>query len=140
MIRGANGILFWGYCWSQENHRPWGNRDPVETYFRAIGIHRPQEPFGPDTEAAYHAYSDQQSLVEETEPCEVIYHGCDESRLCGIGVKAATRIAHRGDPVEISAEALAVDPAWQGQVDEYCRKLGIDLAGKRAGWHLASKW
>jgi hypothetical protein len=35
---------------------------------------------------------------------------------------------------------LAVDPAWDGLLAEFCTTLGIRTDGLRAAWWLVSDW
>jgi hypothetical protein len=169
----TDAILFYGYCWDEEDARnPWeigcGDEDEDEDeddwearYARAKGCLPPAQPYPERTvtptqangwESTPKNYSfNEKALIKQHEtywtakdkiakasPCLVDRHCSASCPMAYVAVKKSVTTSNRGDPSEITS--LAVDPAWNGQLAEFCETLGIKTKGKKAGWWLVSDW
>lgn len=169
MSESTNAILFYGYCWAEEASHPWriGHEDDEEIdedkddwetrYAAAQGCTAPTETYpermGPDGHSTpknytaaeqaiikqHHAYWKKKDKIAKTSPCEVGTHCSGECPMPYIAVKVSLKLARRGYPEEISS--IAVDPAWNDQLADFCRKIGLKIGAKRrTAWWLVSNW
>lgn len=175
MGTSTDAILFYGYCWDDEDVRnPWETADGEEAlengdedddwetrYARAKGCLPPREPYPErtvtptrannydstpkDYSAAEQAIIDQHSAywrdkdrIAEASLCLVATHCSNECPMAYVAVSASRTISHRGSPCKITS--LAVDPAWNGLLAEFCKTLGIRTKGLQAAWWLVSDW
>jgi len=169
----TNAILFYGYCWDDEDvHNLWETADSEEAlengdedwetrYARAKGCLQPREPYPertvtPTRENNYdstpkdysaaeqviidqhRAYWRDKGRITEAAPCLVATHCSTSCPMAYVAVSASRTISPRGSPCEITS--LAVDPAWDGLLAEFCKTLGIPTEGLRAAWWLVSDW
>ena len=98
-----------------------------------------------DYSAAAQAIIDQQTAywsakqkIADASPCLVDRHCCASCPMAYVAVKTAVTTSYRGVPHEITS--LAIDPAWNGQLTEFCTAMGIKIEGMKAGWWLVSDW
>jgi len=164
MGTSTDAILFYGYCWDDETSRPW-EIDPDDDwegrYARTKGCLPPSTPFPArmvtptrengwnstptDYSAEEQAIIDQHTaywaakrkLVEEA-TCLIDTHCSGECPMPYVAVQASRTISNRGDMNEITS--LAVDPAWDAALAEFCAAMGIKIDGQKAAWWLVSDW
>jgi hypothetical protein len=140
----TDAILFYGYSWTEETDLPWTiGRDPVDNeeedwekrLAAALGCPRPPA----DADAATRtAYWDKQRKLVTAAACEVGRHCSNSCPMPYVAVTASCLAAWRGRPKTILS--LEIDPAWNDQLKEFCRLLGISIEGKQPSWQLVSFW
>lgn len=164
MTTSTNAILFYGYCWEEEDVScPWkiGEEDDEEEdeddedwekrYAFRKGCIPPSAKF-PEKEGSkpkysaaekkivdqYAAYWDKKQQLVEEATCEVATHCSGECPMPYVAVKASSTIAHRGTMKEITS--LKADPTWDKALTEFCALMGIKTDGLKAAWWLVSDW
>jgi hypothetical protein len=159
----TNAVLFYGYCWTDDDVAIFENApevedgewvvavlkrrgvvDPWDAYVepsRGIPYYEQQRQTDAWTEAhraeldAWHAA---QRAVEEEFGVEVDSHCSGDypiPYLC-----TAQVIARRGDAEEITPERLTVDPTWAGKLDRFMAEFGIEKPHESPRWWLVSYW
>ena len=72
---------------------------------------------------------------------EVDQHGSDGWSVPVVKITGAGHTAARGYPRKLTADDLAVDPAWDARLQRFVADLGIDTSeAKGPGWFLMSWW
>jgi hypothetical protein len=166
MGQSTNAILFYGYCWDEEEACPWkigrGDADEDDAddwearYARTKGCVPPLAKF-PDRVAAdgystpkdysaeeqaiidqHTAYWDEKRGLAEAAVCCVDTHCSGECPMPYVAVKASQTTSWRGHMKEITS--LAVDPSWDAELAAFCAAMGIKTDGKKAAWWLVSNW
>jgi hypothetical protein len=155
----TNAILFYGYCWKIETDRPWtiGNEDDdehpdedgwEERYAIRCGLMPPLHPY-PTRESTSYTVKEQAAIDEhssywaakraltEAARCEVGTHCSSECPMPFIAVKASIRESRRGFVTAI--DGLAVDSAWNAQLEEFCALMEIPTQAAPR-WYLVSYW
>lgn len=86
----------------------------------------------------HEAYWAAKRKIVEAAPCGVGTHCSGECPMPYVAVTASQTICSRGDMKEITS--LAVDPAWDKALAEFCTAMGIKTDGLKAAWWLVSDW
>jgi hypothetical protein len=141
MGTSTDAILFYGYCWDAETDQPWTidrdredeggdieDEDWRDRYVRVMGLIADG-----DRASGARAYELTQALA-----CEVSTHCSRECPMPLVAVTASLTRSRRGYMTEI--RDLAVDPAWDGMLAEFCRVMGIRVDRLRPAWWLVSDW
>jgi hypothetical protein len=76
--------------------------------------------------------------IGDASPCLADRHCMASCPMAYVAVKKSVTTSHRGCPREITS--LAIDPAWNAQIAEFCETLGIKTKGMKVGWWLVSDW
>jgi hypothetical protein len=141
----TNGILFWGYCFTEEEQKPYEHDDgeedfdPETRYAERLGVVPPGECYSHENDAKWRAYWDAKKAANERGGCEVGYHCGDACPMYYVAVSASHAVAYRGDPRPIAPMAVGAD--WAGKLNDYCDKMGIRPPdGQQPGWWLTSYW
>ena len=141
MTTSTDAILFYGYCWQDEDcDRPWmidrdGDPDDQEEDWQE----RYAEAMGMELIPGYHARQwDRIQTLVRASGCEVGTHCSSECPMPYVAVSDSIVMSHRGEMTEV--RSLSVDPAWDGQLTEFCRVMGIPTSRARAAWWLVSDW
>jgi hypothetical protein len=72
---------------------------------------------------------------------EIDEHGSGEWSVPVVKITGAGHTAARGHPHKLTADDLAVDPAWDARLQRFVTDLGIDTSeAKGPGWFLMSWW
>lgn len=137
MGTSTDAILFYGYCWDEETDRPWTigrededdhpDEDWMDRYARAKGLIVDDRT----------DWSKMRELALAS-GCEVSTHCSHECPMPLVAVTASLIRSWRGHMNEV--KSLAVDPAWDRLLAEFCEVLGIRTEGLRAAWWLVSDW
>lgn len=160
MGQSADAILFYGYVWDDEHDifagtdidddgwvaavaRRRGHADPWLNYPSVEGLtYEAQRKIGDAwtaaNRAALDAWRDVKASVELEFAIEVFDHCSSECRMPAV---AAMRYeASRGNPVQIDAATLTIDPAWDERLDRWFAEMGVKKPHDRPGWYLVSYW
>lgn len=86
----------------------------------------------------HRAYWDAKRKLVDAAECCVGTHCSGECPMPYVAVKASCTISNRGYMNEITS--LAVDPAWNEALAEFCTAMGIKTSGCKAAWWLVSDW
>lgn len=159
----TDAILFWGYCWTDEDRLPWmtddddesvdntsdgGQDDPEERYAVACGVPRPTVEF-PENEhdnsakakaarAEYLEFWDKRDNVYKRAGCKLVYHCSDECTMHGVAITASVLEASRGNPEQV--KSLETYPEWEQKLAAFCDKMGINVKKQKPKWWLVSYW
>lgn len=86
----------------------------------------------------HRAYWEAKRKLVEAAPCLVDTHCSESCPMPYVAVRASVTKSHRGHPHEITS--LAVDPAWDAALAEFCASMGIKTYDLKAAWWLVSDW
>lgn len=156
MGTSTNGLLFYGYCWPDEDNDfetsmeevvkailvgrgmtdPWDahyvGEQPYENYKAWAAT-----PAGKDEEEAWHAA---QRQVESELGVDWGFHCSGERSMPYLHVRGTETTAYRGSPRAITS--LEIGPDWKEKLDSFLASQGIEVpeGDNQPGWWLASYW
>lgn len=159
----TDAILFYGYVWEDEAELFDDNDGETEwEEFLAVrrGIVNPWDAYpqgierlpyaekraaGDQWRADHRAELDEwraaKKAIEDEYGVEIDSHGSDEWSVPLIKIAGAGHTAARGNPHQLTATDLAVDPEWDGRLRRFVDDLEIDASeAKGPGWFIASWW
>ena len=163
----TNGILFYGYCWQDEDvklfrdeeGRDWpgylaikrGHKDPWDALPKRLHDRSASEYVHDydqrwrliDTWKAEHraeldAWHSLQNAIEQEFGVELGRHCSGEYPMPFLAAKKYT--ARRGHPVPVDVADLAVDPEWTGKLDRWLSEMGVEKPHPEPRWWLVSYW
>lgn len=165
----TDALLVYGYVWEdeedilnpqgdEEGDEERGEREWPEIIAEKRGIADPWKSYPAEIErlpyeekrakgrewtdahrAELDAWSGAKKAITAEYGVEIEHHGSGEWS-CPI-VCAAKRRAARGDAHALPADALGVDPEWDGKLARFVADLGIDTSDAQGpGWFLVSYW
>lgn len=151
MGQSTDAILFYGYCWDEESLYPWDDEEEEEWEERlATRLGAPTEPSAaypsdndtsPDAGVLRKAFSavwDARREKRDSINVAMSSHCSGECSMPFIHVKDGFTKAWRGYPKEVPP--LTIKPEWDGQLDEFCRLMGITPPQDKPRWWLVSDW
>lgn len=152
----TDAILFWGFCWDDEDKQPWDkNGEQTNDYEKrcaaAMGVKTPEMPYpeyendhSPKAESARRAYSkywNQCRKALKASGCKIIYHCSDECTMYGIAIEASVITARRGYPEHVESLAIgAVKQEWHSILFNFCEKMDVDVKKLEPRRWLVSYW
>lgn len=161
MGQSTNGILFYGYVWTDEERRPWEPRwdeedprseaeqerdqdeDEDDRWLRICGFAEdPPTDYDASTFSARRvAYRERRNAVLLLKPAKLVMHCCTDTTMYGIAAIGTVKTALRGSVVSIDPTELTVQPEWASQLANYVARMDVRLnLGQEPGWHLVSWW
>jgi hypothetical protein len=156
MSVSSDAVLFYGYCWEDEEQlfsddEEWTDRiyrnrgfvDPFDSY------HEPESLSYSERSAHYSAWADENRSAMDARyshlkdirtefPCEIGYHGSGEWSVPYIYIVESQTLAYRGGPQVI--ESLVSQHLWNVKLDEFMDALSIEPPQAVPQWWLASYW
>jgi hypothetical protein len=157
MGQSTDAVLFWGYCWDEEQSAPWepleddadgAEETASERYARLTGVVAPHEDYPaegdrtPVAEAirAKHATHWQaEGAAWKAARMVVDTHCSGECPMPYVAVEESRTLASRGSPEAI--RSLEVGADWRKRLDEFCALMGITPPeGQQPQWWLVSDW
>lgn len=155
----TDAILFYGYCWSEENELDLGVSDEwTETVLVRRGMVDPWKSY-PDKEvwatpypesrrvadkwcadnrAALDAWSDAKKAVEGEFGVEVDNHCSNECPMPYIAASRSITLASRGFPEKVSD--LIIGPTWDADLNRFMKEFRLKKPHKKPQWWLVSYW
>lgn len=151
MGQSTDAILFYGYCWDDENRYPWDDGEEEDWEERlAERLGAPSQPEAeypsdkdktPEAEALRKAFSvvwDARRQKRDSLNVAMSSHCSGECPIPFIHVKDGILTANRGYPKTVSA--LDVKPEWDAQLADFCHLMGITPPQESPRWWLVSYW
>lgn len=151
MGRSTNAILFYGYCWDDENRYPWDDgveedwEDRLATRLGASPEPSAEYPHDQDKSPEAEQVRKEYSAVWAARRTKVgsvnvamSSHCSGECPMPFIHVKDGILTALRGYPEQVTS--LAIKPEWDAQLGDFCRLMGITPPQDKPRWWLVSDW
>lgn len=157
----TDAVLAYGYVWEDEfdlladDESEWeeviaaqrGINDPWTAYPQEIERlpYEERQRKGREWTEAHRAELDAwhaaKKAITEEYGVEIDKHGSDEWSVPVVKIAGAGHTAARGYPHKLTAEDLAVNPAWDARLQRFVADLHIDVSeAKGPGWFLMSWW
>lgn len=165
----TDAILFYGYCWDDEDHSLWKTDDAndddddgwEERLARAKGCLPPTTPFPErtveptrengwsstpkDYDAAEQAIIDQYSAYWRAKGKIVAASPCLVDTHCSASCPMPYVAVRKSVTVSrrgypSKITSVDVDPAWDAALAEFCETLRIKIGNKKPAWWLVSDW
>lgn len=161
----TDGILFYGYIWTDEDDcypealngesingwaeieaRKRGIVNPYDTIPEAINYHMAPQA---EQDAWYDANGELVSAwfkavseIKEKSLCDVGWHCSDECSMPYVYVKSTEIMASRGYPEALDLQSMALlTPGGTSLLESFLNALGIEPPeGQQPGWWLTSYW
>jgi hypothetical protein len=156
MGQSTDAILFYGYCWDEEEVEIWEDgqknedgedEDAEERYARMSGVERPTAEYperddssvsAEGVRAAFSAYWDKKRAINKAVGVEVGHHCSGEYPIPFVAVTGSLLRATRGYPEKVTS--LSVGDDWDAKLGAYCALMGIKPSQEKPGWWLVSMW
>lgn len=157
MGQSTNGVLFYGYCWEDQQEfdtdrdavvkailagrghpDPWDAHytgpEPYEAYKRWAATPEGREEVG--------AYRELRQKAEAELGVDWGEHCSGEYGIPYLYALGTEKTAYRGDREPVDPAALAVDPAWRERLDAFLASQRIEPpeGENQPGWWLVSYW
>jgi hypothetical protein len=155
----TDAVIFFGYCWEEEQRliegdeewptlillkrgekNPWGDYpkgldDLPFAESRAAG-----DKWSKANRAALDAWRAKRDAVEKEFGVEVGQHCSDSCSMPYLEIVSAGFMARRGYPEELDVSKLTEKPEWTAMLDRWLAELGIEKPQDRPRWWLVSWW
>jgi hypothetical protein len=151
MTTSTNAILFYGYCWKEEQRYPWDEEEDHDDRFaRLSSIVPPNSPYPAKEDNSlkaaairmeYAAFWDKKSNGLILAGCTVSTHCSNKAPMPYVAIFESRRIATRGYPYPMSqAIHLPAEIGWDEKLKNFCTKMQIVPPEDKPQWWMVSNW